>query len=141
MKHHHVILEQIQNVDLDDTETLDEIDAKAWCFVKNIQFKIVNNVPCYKRKGDKRWYEYEHDKYTRSRDALKSIRPEGWIFLTDCVDLEEIADGYTQRYTAHKNDPSVKHEWAHTLLSNFLPTEELAELHAIIQAIAYERNS
>jgi hypothetical protein len=71
-------------------------------------------------------------KYTRSRDALKAIRPEEWY-----IDL-------TQR--KHWNEAIVGHRPSNTgslqevLTSPRLPTEELAELHAIIQAIEYERS-
>jgi hypothetical protein len=65
-----------------------------------------------------------------SRDALKAIRPKStwdwWLFaLSEGPRAEAFAP----------NDDRTCHQ------SPILPTEELAELHAIIQAIEYERRS
>jgi len=69
-------------------------------------------------------------KYTRSRDALKAIRPEGW-FLT--------MEGWPQ-----DKPPLWRYKISLRYMTNFisppLQTEELAELHAIIQAIGYDRS-
>jgi hypothetical protein len=67
-----------------------------------------------------------------SRDALKLHRPEGW-------------DTYAYRNwsmkgsigVAHNNNPRCPVPDCSTYKA--LPTEELAELHVIIQAINYER--
>ena len=68
--------------------------------------------------------------FVRSRDALKRIRPEGWQWACD--------------FTA----PDIGYDWmgwkegapAEVRATN-MQTEELAELHAIIQAIEWERNN
>jgi len=65
--------------------------------------------------------------YTRSRDALKSIRPDGW-FSVD----ENAAKGWQ----ASINQPDTTEQYFYITR---LPTEELAELHIIIQAKAHER--
>jgi len=68
---------------------------------------------------------------TRSRDILKGIRPDGW-FLS--------MEGWPQ-----DEPPLWRYKISLHKIGNFisppLPTEELAELHAIIQAIEYERNN
>lgn len=82
--------------------------------------------------------------YTRSRDALKQIRPANYKpynILNDFIgckknknhwyfELQKINDDGTM--FGGINNISFEGE--------DLPTEELAELHAIIQAIEYERN-
>src|SRR5262249_23630579 len=70
-------------------------------------------------------------KYTRSRDALKAIRPEGW-FIGNMREYasREFMCGLYQRSSAEME-----------IVSGDLPTEELAELHAIVQAIEYERRN
>lgn len=64
-----------------------------------------------------------HNVYTRSRDALKAIRPfPGWCFTVGLTHCEAI-----------HFDRDVK------LGKHGAKSEELAELHVIIQAIEYER--
>jgi len=69
-------------------------------------------------------------KYTRSRDALKDIRPEGW---TPTKLMGNVINKLWSFGLYHwpSNTSTVQ---------TSLPTEELAELHAIIQAIDYERS-
>lgn len=68
--------------------------------------------------------------YSRSRDVLKSIRPEGFL-----VKIEIWPSG-----------PSVmgcfidENGYVTTFESGGGPTEELCELHVIIQAVAYRRS-
>lgn len=64
--------------------------------------------------------------YTRSRDALKAIRPDGWRF-----EFKWVSSGTIFYYSAQRKNK--------TFISAAMPTEELAELHAIIQAIERER--
>lgn len=66
--------------------------------------------------------------YTRSRDALKSIRPEGWGFSIS----------HLNAVVAYRINDTGGFDYA--LQTQKLPTEELAELHAIIQAIEWERS-
>jgi len=70
--------------------------------------------------------------YTRSRDALKAVRPKGW----DCGSEREEID--PQTWVGYAREFEGK-EWFGTLFRGCAQTEELAELHAIIQAIEYER--
>lgn len=70
--------------------------------------------------------------YTRSRDALKKIRPEGYIsgaspeFDSDNLKFNGFCESKSRFYSTMPDYDS-------------LPTEELAELHAIIRAMEYER--
>jgi hypothetical protein len=76
-----------------------------------------------------------HSSFTRlsrSRDALKAIRPKGWLVMS----LRTFKGG---GWFCALKWPEESHEshW-HSCIAKG-GTEELAELHAIIQAIAYER--
>lgn len=126
------ILQLIQSASPDDTAKLREIDWTffQWLYpgryVVDNDFRIgmdsflINGAvqPPYSLINLRRVPQY-----TRSCDALKAIRPEGWTF-----EIQKVGkDGYTCRYGDVIHAP-------------YSPTEELAELHAIIQAIAYERS-
>jgi hypothetical protein len=137
------ILKLIEEVDPADTAKLDEIDAMVWALLTlNGDFKISfgNGGSVYYRHNS--WpkeahtvlhHSFEHNQYTRSRDALKATRPEGWQLMS----YRQYKDGGW--FVVYKR-PEESHEshWE-TALAAKLPTEELAELHAIIQAIAFER--
>lgn len=109
------ILKRIETVNPDDGRAMREIDCLVRLYVHRIpMFKSLVGIAL---------------PYTRSRDALKGIRPDGWewymsqngtknLFLFGCA-ADSIGTNQMQ--------------------SPMLATEELAELHAIIQAIAYER--
>jgi len=110
------ILELIEGVDPADTAAMDEIDLAVinefWPETAAYHIELGYNNP----------------KYTRSRDALKSIRPEGW-------GLESIISEKYNRVRVFQTHGKSN------LKSEYLPNEELAELHAIIQAIQYERDN
>lgn len=108
------ILEMIEAVDPGDTEQLDRIDNAVYAYVHNI-INIIGEFPNF-------WPPL----YTRSRDALKTIRPKEWQV--------NIVNSWGARCEPIKTIFHV-HEWMH----NF-KTEELAELHSIIQAIEFDRN-
>lgn len=86
---HEVILRMIETVDPGDTVTLDEIDAKVECFLQQKELKIKRHDE-YGQTYETKWNDFigngddeslvniELQQYTRSRDALKAIRPEGW---------------------------------------------------------------
>lgn len=144
------ILELIENVDPNDTDALDEIDARVWLWIKNKgEFKSieVTDVDPYDQTYDKfihikdpvpsgfgydiskyGWWTNGVGNYTRSRDALKAIRPEGW---------QHNSEYYGNDYSFTMKKPYKNGLWLH---SCWLPTEELAELHAIIQVLDFERN-
>lgn len=118
------ILEMIENVSPDDTNTLDEIDARV-CFYLNPGEKMYyDGLEDYLIGVRDQHYMRIHSQYTRSRDALKSIRPEGVI-----TTVSYYPEGF-EGYAVGAKGQSPR-----------LPTEELAELHAIIQAIEWERNN
>lgn len=118
------ILKMIEAVSPDDTAKLDEIDARAHIFIHNEKWG-----------GAKIDWTLEHIAgfpqclYTRSRNALKAVRPKGFLLT-----LSFWPENKCTAYLAHKVSSYVTPE------APFLPNEELAELHAIIQAIEYERN-
>lgn len=143
------ILELIENVDPNDTDTLDEIDARVNGFIMGaefIDFRIGNckktvawyrDIPEITNRENGKILEFEDGvmsipKFSRSRDALKAIRPEGWFFN---IGHNESNSGglFACSMYSHTNSPLKN--------SPDLPTEELAELHAIIQAIEWERNN
>lgn len=74
------ILTMIEQVDPSDNDALDGIDARVWCFIHQEKYGE------YFRMDDKGriWVTskqlmiQDNWSYTRSRDALKGIRPEGW---------------------------------------------------------------
>jgi len=134
------ILKMIESVDPSDTAKLDEIDARVTCLVKGITF-IKPNIITHKDRGQMvtGWRTSEGDKsrigfcrrYTRSRDALKAIRPEGWMVCGHYALATAL--GYT--FSLHEKKAGGKQ----VIGGGLIKTEELAELHAIIQAINHER--
>lgn len=116
------ILRMIETVDPNDSAKMDEIDSLVYNFLypPRIISESVKVVTCSK-----------FDSYTRSRDALKDIRPDLWVFeCTVSTDMDHKLIGHGCCGYRYMGDD---------LESFDLPTEELAELHAIIQAIDYER--
>lgn len=117
MSDYKKILELIEAVDPSDRAALDEIDAKVQWYIGITQEPIVLPIS-----------------YTRSRDALKAIRPEGWEF--DVCNVFGCKDG-SYEYTVYNGKHSI--ESPSPPLGRRFKTEELAELHAIIKAIAHDR--
>ena len=100
------ILDMLEAVTEDTpTETLDEIDYLVWT-IANRKDPFYTGVPMY----------------TRSRDALKAVRPDGVV-----IQVRYYPEGFQGDAVGSKGQ------------SPRLPTEELAELHAIVQAIEWER--
>lgn len=115
------ILRLIETVDPSDTAKLDEIDARVAFFVQGFKWGDDHAVA--------RFLLNPYPKYTRDRNALKEIRPE---------------DGYLKVERDNRNDLWFAEIWVdrgHIMQTHGLPKEELAELHAIIQAIEYERTT
>ena len=111
-----IILKMIEEVDPADTDKLDEIDVLVYEYISDIGYRPSTSFP-----------------YTRSRDALKAIRPEGWYIKLDIFSVPG-----KPKWTCECFNLT---EGAGCFLSPVLPTEELAELHAIIQAIEWEREN
>lgn len=126
------LLKLIEQVDPNDTEALDEIDARVHDYLLDIHLKnlekknIRRNIA--KAVMDMSGAGKRYTKYTRSRDALKAIRPEGWL------------SGFCQYITGYKYIIEDE-ESGLVIRSREFPTEELAELHVIIQAIQFEREN
>lgn len=128
------ILKLIETVDPEDSETLDEIDARVWCWIEGLEYETKmhtrDGLHIYPKTGStlKGWL-YNDEKYTRSRDTLKSIRPEG------CPVVK------VRKVYQNCGCEIYNHGWDKSFVSAPLPTEELAELHAIIQAIQWSREN
>jgi hypothetical protein len=122
------ILKMIGTVDPSDAAKLDEIDARVWCWLRGYIFEHVDSG-FVKAVGRPPYLGIK--KYTRSRDALKSIRPEGYGVPNFC----KYFDGFVSAIS--KGD--IKENNLRIISAPKCRTEELAELHAIIQAIDYER--
>jgi len=135
-----IIFFQIENVSHDDTAQLSEIDARVWCWLSGKMYSYagrgedkvhkvrkdikIRGLHMYLVEGRKEAFPVPAFKnYTRSRDALKAIRPVGYKTF-------QITYNVAGRYTCFAGR-------RFDMIS--LPTEELAELHAIIQAIEFER--
>lgn len=116
------ILKMIETVDPADTAKLDEIDQLVLTYILDIGYRPSTQSP---------W------QYTRSRDALKAIRPEGWEPI-GCND--DLIGGFSGgwKFTMYNVTPFVDRRYK--VSSAYCKTEELAELHSIIQAISYERS-
>ena len=133
------ILKLIEEVSPDDTAKLDEIDARVMAYLEGWEFKDYcrmyneERTHCFTLEENEMLFAFY---YTRSRDALKAIRP----------------NGYAQSWPTRYSTGSLTYEYSFFLIdsggavitafvSPTRPTEELAELHAIIKAIEYERNN
>jgi len=136
------ILKIIETVDPADTAKLDEIDVRVWCWLNEYEYvphdKIDKKNFCYRK------YEGRDDlffgsvgieagKYTRSRDTLTAIRPEGWTV----ANIVQHAGNLWFGAVLEKKIDIPPYPETKPLL---LPTEELAELYVIIQAIEQERD-
>jgi hypothetical protein len=139
------ILKMIETVDPYDTAKLDEIDALVWCYLKNVHF-VEHGKNHLKFKSDKHLDHEEYyysitrnsniPQYTRSRDALKAIRPE----KVSCTITTYPSMWHAQCTANYWLNGTKSFDEHYTFVSpDTLPTEELAELHAVIQAIAHER--
>ena len=131
------ILKMIEEVDPSDTDTLDEIDAYAHILacIPAVRDRMLSTDETIGKWLKYRMKRKDAPQYTRSRDALKTIRPDGYNFDIECSTTPSCPFGdYSWDCTAWKDAIKIA-------TSNQLPTEELAELHAIIQAIQWERNN
>lgn len=113
------ILKLIETVDPADTEKLDEIDDDVFWFLTNITGQTANPM-----------------QYTRSRDALKAIRPKGGLPII----IGDVTGSWKTEFIIPDHDDYIDNCYQQ-FASPLLPTEELAELHAILQAVEYERTT
>lgn len=134
------ILKMIEAVDVNDTDTLDEIDARFWCFLKRFEF-----ISAKRRMFVDFQYRTEHKKrpdieeapqhwapqYTRSLDALHGAMPDGWAIFTTETDKGFVFG------LENKKDFNIV-----CVNTEPLPTMHLAWMHALTQAYIYmEGNS
>lgn len=146
------ILHIIEGAHPNDKDTLNEIDARVWFFLNDAEFIKANDFngrvygyTARQKSIDQRYSDlmeiggqsgFTAPQYTRSRDALKAIRPEGWQ-----VKIAHDAGSNVWQCSLTKWAPRsvplkcINYHWNYAAL-----TEELAELHAIIQAIEWERS-
>ena len=135
------LLKLIETVSPDDAAMLDEIDARVWCWLHDAFFIKFRLEPyedyfayVYAVEPQADSIARKITRYTRSRDALKAIRPEGFEFPMDVLTN---GSGFIFGYGC----PAFNNGQFLAGYSRPLPTEELAELHAIIQAIQWERDN
>lgn len=136
------ILKLIETVDPSDTAILDKIDVHVSCYIHGWNYsKDMTRDFRRTRENDPQYFSENYKEYTRSRDALRAIRPEGWtghilIFEREarCV----LSEPYTGNFCGTFDFKTE--EYIGDKIFAGLPTEELAELYAVIQAIEYERN-
>lgn len=136
------LLKLIETVDPSDTAKMDEIDKAVEQYLQQKTLKFEDIERYRDDEAGFIWFEYERlgnivvddpenpirvqgTAYTRSRDALKAIRPEGAFFRIESDGLVEF------RPKEYKGG---------FLMEARAATEELAELHAILQAISHDRN-
>lgn len=132
------ILKMIESVDLSDKRDVEELDVAVWEYTK--RWKVLSSYNrCITVEDDcvasgKLTLPYNDlPFYTRDRNALRKICPEGWkIYRKYYLKTED-------KHLVKLAPPricSIRY-----VCSPRLPTEELAELHAIIQAIRFERSN
>jgi hypothetical protein len=143
------ILKMIESVDPADEAKLDEIDARVWCWRSDCDYGggDFDNGSTFKaipKRGAPPFFKSIPlwERYTRSRNALKSIRQEGWRIKA----AEYFQGGFCFELSKYFPPPKGVHvlrdgDALKVSPLTGLPTEELAELHAIIQAIEYERSA
>lgn len=127
------LIEKVQSND--QIDLLNEIDARVDCIIKNREY-IHHEIGKFGLLS----YKYKCDEpppkthlgtawcvgsplYSRSRDALKVIRSSEWHYSL-------ISDGTNKAIYFFNGE-------CFTSPHSRLPTEELAELHAIIQVMEY----
>lgn len=121
------ILDLLENYDptLDD-----EINARVWCYVYDVEYvrherQFSLFIHCCSKLSPKQL----DISYTTSLDAQQDITPDDWETNFVCNEM----DGFSS-VLENKQSESVT-------LGVILPTEHLARLHAIIQAIDYKREN
>lgn len=133
------ILKMIRTYDPENRLGMKEINARVYAFLNlqgDFQVSFSDGGSVYYRHNS--WpndastvllHLFDSFNYTTSRDKLKEIRPDGWRF--------EIYPDTEEGWTCYMT--SVRKDKENQFSAYYLPTEELAELYAIIQAIDFER--
>lgn len=128
MSNANKILEMIEEYDpTEDTCTLDEINDRVHCYANQREYTRGSVLTPF-------W-----ERPTTSRDALKAIRPDGWDFN---IYVDYTSDNHTLNMWQAKRYVGGDIPRVLVLVKTpNLPTEELAELHVIIQSIKWEREN
>lgn len=130
------ILSLIENVDPNDTDMLDEIDARVDSYLAQYTFlKMYHEERYMAERSDGTIGHYTPLRYTRSLDALKQIRPDGWCngwHVNPQGTQTDVEKYYCNRFSMN----AVEFDF---IGYRNCETYELTELHAIIQAIDYNR--
>lgn len=135
---HEQLLSMIEQVAASDEKELQRINNMFWCWYNTYEYEEGHTDSVY---GS--WWGYRKSPnghmqtwpnsyggfihvpdYTTSRDALKTLRPEGWIF-----NILNIGSTNGANCEAHYPDMIID--------TPNVATEELAELHGIIQVSVY----
>ena len=134
MTEYETILSMIEEVDPSDVVKLDEIDIRVICWIRNREWGGWHGeghtatgswaIKDGKRVDGSYANHSTFPRLSRSRDALKEIRPEGWAF--------EIKE-YPKDWRACLS----KGNFMKRVCGSGYKTEQLAELHVIIQAISF----
>ena len=125
------LLTMIEGVDLDNVMFLQELDARFKCCLVNIPFieisydSSVDECSCV--VGDGKTYYFPQ--YHCCRNTLKAARPEGFVIGVRWLG-REVTEYTAVGYGFLKGN-------SFCILPQELPTEELAEFHAIVQAWIY----
>lgn len=135
------IIKMIATVNSDDDDGLNLIDAHVYVYLnlfegfrvsihkdgRSITYRHISWKP---EDQSVLYHLFDKHRYTRSRNLLKSIRPEGW----------SIYGGFFGKYAEYE---AMNITGGKEMITRFNSgdnlLEELAELHVIIQAIEYER--
>lgn len=120
------LLKMIEDVDPEDTDTLDEIDARFCEFVYHGELCDLG-IEVLSERGR----IYQVQKYTRDLQSLHDVMPDGW-YITKCFMLKD----YYVFGLSHDFELNGK-PFTNTELSHPLKTMHLAWMHALIQAYIY----
>lgn len=120
-------------------EVYNEISASLECILNGHKFKSLERwVPCGKYRvkyfadtPDREHTMLECGMYTHCRTTLKQARPEGWF-----IEISHVNSGFDWGCTMESIENIKVVGYLHGTDKGFM-TEELAELHAIIQAWIY----
>lgn len=114
-------------------EISDDLDSRVWCWLHNRQreYFLRNNARllCVKSLGID--IPDICPELSRSRDALKTLRPEGVFGIYQILAKHS---WFVATLAIKQPDETFQYFESPRLLS-----EELAELHVIIQAIGFQR--
>lgn len=134
------LLRMMETVDKGDTDTLDEIDARLWCYARRFEYVSFDGIRINFKEVGKLCaiIVVSNFQYMHSRDALKAVRDEhlnGWMLTIDVNHLDpDYPDEKISACVIYKKQRGDFQFWCEGL-----PTECLAEAHTIVSALKHER--